>query len=140
MSKDKPLAQKLDERVFEELLKYNPHTQNLWDIVGVFEHEREKLRRDVAQYLEDIKNSQAKLKELREQIKSEQHTLQGLQQTIASSPQQEVLDDERIKALELKIAELELENSTLRVEIRDLKSEYELTSTLQNLHKGRVSE
>lgn len=134
----KPLAQKLDERVFEKLLKYNPQTQNLWDIVGIFEFEREKLRLEVAQYLEDIKSSQATLKELREQIKEEQKNLKTIQETLSSLPKQKELATQsamhqQILCLQTKITELELENSKLFVEMRDLRSENQLQENLAHL-------
>ncbi|RDU61099.1 hypothetical protein [Helicobacter marmotae] len=118
---DKPLAQKLDEKVFEKLLKYNPQTQNLWDIVGFFEHERAKLRLEVAQYHEEIKQSQATLKTLREEIKKAQNALKDLK-----SNKYALNDSPQHNALKAQITELELENSKLLVELRDLKSEYKL--------------
>lgn len=135
----KPLAQKLDERVFEKFLKYNPQTQNLWDIVGIFEFEREKLRLEVAQYLEDIKSSQSALKELREQTKKEQEKLKNIQERIDSLPSQEELDRQsevqnEISNLKAKITELELENSKLLIEMRDLKSENQLQENLAQFH------
>lgn len=135
----KPLAQKLDERVFKKFLKYNPQTQNLWDIVGIFEFEREKLRLEVAQYLEDIKSSQSTLKELREQTKKEQEKLKNIQETINSLPPQEELAKQtqiqnEISNLKAKITELELENSKLLVEMRDLKSENQLQENLAQFH------
>lgn len=135
----KPLAQKLDERVFEKFLKYNPQTQNLWDIVGFFEFEREKLRLEVAQYLEDIKSSQGTLKELRDQTKKEQEKLKKIQEMIDSLPPQEELAKQRdvqneISNLKAKITELELENSKLLVEMRDLKSENQLQENLAQFH------
>lgn len=122
----KPLAQKLDEQVFEKLLKYDANTQNLWDIVGIFEHERAKLRLEVAQYEEDITNCKTTLKTLREQIKAAQDILKSLEERLSSMPTLPA-DSE---ALGLKITELELENSKLRVEIRDLKSEFQLEENL----------
>ena len=141
-NQDKPLAQKLDERVFEKFLKYDPNTQNLWDIVGIFEHEREKLRLEVAQYLEDIKASQATLKSLREQIAAEQEKLSFIQKSLEPLPsleeaKQRAQDTDsalkKIENLQAKITELELDNSKLRVELRDMKSEKQLDAYMQNL-------
>lgn len=129
MSKDKPLAQKLDERVFEELLKYNPHTQNLWDIVGVFENERKKLRAEVAQYHEDIRESQGTLKALRAEITAARQTLTSLEQSLSQAG--ELKEGEELSAARQHIIELELENSKLRVELRDLRSELELEENMQ---------
>ena len=69
---DKPLAQKLDEQFFEKFLKYNPQTQNLWDIVGFFEYERQKLRLEVAQYHEEIK-LRVELRDLRSEFQLEEN-------------------------------------------------------------------
>ena len=136
---DKPLAQKLDERVFEKLLKYNPQSQNLWDIVGIFENERQKLRLEVAQYHEDIKSCKIKLKELREQTKEQQELLHSLEKQIAKMP---ISKDDlkpqdsneklcaQIETLQARIADLELENSKLCIELRDLKSEAQLQENL----------
>ena len=134
---DKPLAQKVDERVFEQLLKYNPQTQNLWDIVGIFENERQKLRIEIAQYHEDIKNSQAKLKELREGITKAQNILRAIEQKISESPVPPEKEESQKEALMLKISELELENSMLLVELRDLKSEYQLEENLHQMQNMR---
>lgn len=130
-TQEKSLAQKLDERVFEKFLKYNPQTQNLWDIVGFFENEREKLRVEIAQYHEEIKNSKSKLKTLREHISLAQQAIRVLEQKQAQMPQDSINNDDRVQnALKAQINELELENSKLRVELRDLKSEYQLEESL----------
>ncbi|WP_304647120.1 hypothetical protein [uncultured Helicobacter sp.] len=130
---DKPLAQKLDEQVFEKFLKYNPQTQNLWDIVGFFEYERQKLRLEVAQYHEEIKISKTKLKELRECITLAQNTLHNLEQKQSQMPQPLEADNQLQNALRAEIAELELENSKLRVELRDLRSEFQLEENLAHI-------
>ena len=133
-TQEKSLAQKLDERVFEKFLKYNPQTQNLWDIVGFFENEREKLRVEIAQYHEEIKNSKSKLKTLREHISLAQQAIRVLEQKQAQMPQDSVNNDDRVQnALKAQINELELENSKLRVELRDLKSEYQLEESLSQI-------
>lgn len=143
-NQEKPLAQKLDERVFEKLLKYNPNTQNLWDIVGIFEHEREKLRLEVKQYLEDIKSSQSTLKSLREQIATEQEKLNFIQKSLEKLPSikeveqkslEKTLAQQKLDTLQAKIAELELENSKLRIELRDTKSEKQLETELEKLNQ-----
>lgn len=131
-TQDKPLAQKIDEQAFEKLLKYNPQTQNLWDIVGFFENEREKMRLEVAQYHEEIKTSKAKLKELREHITLAQNAIKALEQKHAQMPQ-DSLKNEVQDELKAQINELELENSKLRVELRDLKSEYQLEENLSHI-------
>ncbi len=129
MQQDKPLAQKLDGRVFEQLLKYNPNTQNLWDIVGLFENERQKLRLEVAQYYQDIKDSQSTLKALRAEITAAKQTLHSLEQQLRDAPQ--IPENEEHTQMLQKMTELELENSKLRVELRDLRSEFELEENLQ---------
>ncbi|WP_104743872.1 hypothetical protein [Helicobacter cinaedi] len=129
MQQDKPLAQKLDERVFEQLLKYNPNTQNLWDIVGLFENERQKLRLEVAQYHQDIKDSQSTLKALRAEITAAKQTLHSLEQQLRDA--QQIPENEEHTQMLQKMTELELENSKLRVELRDLRSEFELEENLQ---------
>ena len=134
-AQDKPLAQKIDEQAFEKLLKYNPQTQNLWDIVGFFENEREKMRLELAQYHEEIKTSKAKLKELREHITLAQNAIRTLEQQQAQvSKDSQDSNNEVQNALQAQINELELENSKLRVELRDLKSEYQLELITQEYY------
>lgn len=124
----KELAEKIDRRVFDKMLKYNPKTQNLWDIVGFFENEREKLRIEIAQYNDDIASSKATLKALREEISQARMELIDMsEQMRAINPQDSALKD--------KIAELELENEKLLLELRDLKNEYEL-----NIHLKKAKE
>lgn len=133
-TQQKPLAQKLDEQVFEKMLKYNPQTQNLWDIVGFFENEREKLRLEIAQYHEEIKESKAHLKTLREHITFAQNAIRSLEAQQSQIPS-EVEQNDDDNALKAQIAELELENSKLRVELRDIKSELQLEEKLTRIAK-----
>lgn len=135
--KEPTLEQKLDEKVFEQLLKYNPQTKNLWDIVGVFEYERGRLRLEVAQYEDDIKNAKETLKGLREDIKKAQDLLELLQNDIAKLPPLNLPEEEGLRALSLKVMELELENSKLKVELRDLKGESELEEILASLKNSK---
>ena len=117
-TQDKPLAQKIDEQAFEKLLKYNPQTQNLWDIVGFFENEREKMRLEVAQYHEEIKTSKAKLKELREHITLAQNAIKALEQKHAQMPQDSLKNEVQ---------------DELKAQLRDLKSEYQLEENLSHI-------
>lgn len=135
-TREKSLAQKVDEQIFEKLLKYNPQTQNLWDIVGLFEHERQKLRLEIAAYLQEIKDSKAKLKELREHITLAQNALNTLEKKHSQMPKDSKINHDEYDALKQRIAELELENSKLLVEMRDLKSEYQLEENLQQLSQN----
>lgn len=124
----KEFAEKMDNRVFDKMLKYNPKTQNLWDIVGFFENEREKLRVEIAQYNEDIASSKATLKAIRAEISQARMELIEMSEEMSANKPQD-------NALKEKIAELELENAKLLVELRDLKNEYEL-----NIHLKKAKE
>ncbi|TLD81617.1 hypothetical protein LS68_000870 [Helicobacter sp. MIT 05-5293] len=148
-NEDKSTADKIDQRVFEKLLKYNPQSQNLWDIVGIFEDERKKLRIDVAQYHEDIKTCKTTLKELREQVAKEQNLLKDIKAQIADIPKDQIkpknpLSNEdtdklcaKIDTLQAKITDLELENTKLCVELRDLRSEAQLQANLTFLESSQ---
>lgn len=148
-NEDKSTASKIDQRVFEKLLKYNSQSQNLWDIVAIFENERKKLRIDIAQYHEDIKACKTTLKELREQVAKEQNLLKDLKAQIADVPKDQIKPKNsssnentdnlcaKIDTLQAKITDLELENSKLCVELRDLKSEAQLQANLTFLESAQ---